>query len=890
MRWALGILASALIALAGWALWPNDPPPPLPATAPVAAPPRDVADARSAWTTRAAPRCPAPDGSFWLEHLTADTTSPTAAADDDVTAAVVRGRLTVRQRPWLHPAGVEIRLTRHWLDTVVPLEAPPTGAREPLAMTASDGSFAFRFHPGAGELFFLIDRGGAWLDFQKVPRIPAAGAELDLGEILVDERGGVRGRVLDASGDPLPGVAVRAVDSTLTDLASGLADLRAARTRGLEQFTADGATDWGPLPRWVARRDLLLPFPSTTSGADGRFDLRGLRPGAHGLIFRHDDGNGSLTDVQVAATRTTEVGDVALRAGGDVDLTFLDDAGLPWIDASVAFVHDQIGFGTVPVHTTANGRVHAKVVEPAATRVVFAYPGEGPCLDLGCLLAFRAHVLVPRLPDLTVTLADGAGSPLSGGQVRFFATGVQFRPVDQRLPAWMQPTERQPGLHTGKGLPGTIAVASVPGFAPAMARLGDGPNALTLLPLLRNTVRVHDREGRAIAGATVRLQVHEHPDLAFTGAQWELLASDRASVGRTDERGLLDIPVWGTWFSLEASHPDYAASAGPRFVPQPGALVELLLQRRAGIHGTLTSQHRTMPAGFRVRAQQRPPAGNVRDGNGFLAEQLAVTTADGTFAFRDLCPGVWELQPEFPATPGVHGAARPASTFRSLQVLLDEGQQLHCTLETSRAMLTVAQLAGIVRSNGAPMAGALVRVRALDTSPSKTRPTSGFRRRRSANTVALAATTPWLQQCTTDSFGDFDFAGLERDRDHEVRIDVPQNGRLQFLCRRVVRTPASDNSAPTPVDTDLATGSLILQCSQLGQPLANRMLRLRQVLGDGLDGACFELLTDDLGTAVADDLPVGAWTMAPMHGGNLAPAEFSIRARAITTAAATWQP
>ena len=43
---------------------------------------------------------------------------PLALPNGATGGAAVRGRLTVRQRPWLHPAGVEVRLTRSWLDTV----------------------------------------------------------------------------------------------------------------------------------------------------------------------------------------------------------------------------------------------------------------------------------------------------------------------------------------------------------------------------------------------------------------------------------------------------------------------------------------------------------------------------------------------------------------------------------------------------------------------------------------------------------------------------------------------------------------------------------------------------------------------------------------------------
>lgn len=898
MRWASGLLVVVLLSVAAiWALR-RDPAPP-PPLAPSSLPSDAAGHAeRTGLEGQSAPRAAVADETSWLAHLVEGAPAPLVGAhDDDPEAVELRGRLTVRQRPWLHPAGIEVRLTRHWLDSVVPTEADADAviprAQEPVATTAADGTFAFRFRPVGGELFFLIDRGGAWMDYQKVQRVPLTGEGLDLGDVWLDDRGGIRGQVVQDGGKPMANVTVRAVDATLTALGSGLQDQHADRTRGLEHFAANGATRFGPLPDWVVRRDRLLPFPTTTSDAAGNFVLRGLRPGTHSLFFQHVDAHGSLRDVQVAALHPTEVGVVRLRAAEDLHLYFVDDHSLPWIGAEVAFVHDVPGFGSAPMRTDANGTVHARVANVAATRVVFAHPGGGPWLDLGLAPRVGPIVRVRRLPEITLSLADPLGVALPGGHVRFFVTGLQLRPVDRQLPAWMQPKERQPGLHVGLGHAGTVAVASVPGFAPAIAAVGpDQDNALSLLPLLRNTVRVWDHEHRAIAGATVYLQVHQHPDLPFRGAQWDLLANDRMRAGVTDENGALEVPVWATWFSVQATHPEFASAVGPRYLPAPGAVVDLTLPRRAGIHGTLQMQHRPAAAGFRVRARQQPPPGHRLEHSGFLAERLAVTAEDGSFAFRDLCAGIWDLQPELPATPSVLGAQRPASTFASMQVLLDEGQELHCVLEASRAALTTQQIAGVVRQNGAVVADALVRVRSIDRSRSRRLAAYGGREPRTgkAGPTEQVPAVPWQQHCTTDWFGDFDFGGLAYGTEHELRVDVPRGGRLQFLRRFVVRTPADANAAPVRLDIDLEVGSARLQCSHLGEASAGRMLRLRQVQDDGEEGACFELLTNEYGECLADDLPAGNWTVEPMHGGSLEPAEFTVRKGTITAVALEHRP
>ncbi|HEU4417317.1 MAG TPA: hypothetical protein VFT55_00185, partial [Planctomycetota bacterium] len=98
---------------------------------------------------------------WWLTSLGADTRRPLVAAEDDPNALVLSGRVTVRQRPWLHPAGIEIRLTRSWLDTVLPVDTGAPERQEPTTKTDEQGRFALRCQPDPGELFLLIDRDGA---------------------------------------------------------------------------------------------------------------------------------------------------------------------------------------------------------------------------------------------------------------------------------------------------------------------------------------------------------------------------------------------------------------------------------------------------------------------------------------------------------------------------------------------------------------------------------------------------------------------------------------------------------------------------------------------------------------------------------------------------------
>src|SRR5262245_33782535 len=339
----LGMLL--LVALAGILLPQGDEPLPVTAeaeattaAAPATAPPAVAAPVPSARATASAV------GGWWLASLGGETRRPLVAADDDPHALVLRGQITVRQRPWLHPAGIEIRLTRSWLDTVLPVAAGAPERQEPTTKTDEQGRFALRCQPDPGELFLMIDRDGAWMDFQKVPS-QVTWFHADFGEIFVDDRGGITGTLVDGQGQPVANAAVRAVDAPLLDATSGLDDLRAERTKGLELFSASGSLRSGPMPDWVIRRDEFLPFPRTMTNAAGRFLLRGLRPGNHEVFCQQTQALGSRRDVLVAPLRDTEIGTIALSPTTPVALRFVDQFDQPWVGAKVALVHRTLGFG-----------------------------------------------------------------------------------------------------------------------------------------------------------------------------------------------------------------------------------------------------------------------------------------------------------------------------------------------------------------------------------------------------------------------------------------------------------------------------------------------------------------------------------------------------------------
>ncbi len=890
----IAIAAVVFGSLAWWLCCAGEGAAPLPADVPL----DPAATERAGQATTAAPIASAPratlvrDGVWWSDAWTAAVAEPLLADEHDPHSAVLRGRLTVRQQPWIHPAGVKVRLTRSWLDCVLPVEsdgAQRAPARdEPTTTTDADGCFALRFQPTADELFFLIDVRGAWQDFQKVPRQPRPGETWELGDVWLEQRGGIAGAVVTVDGQPLAGVEVRAVDEPLNALASGLDDVQDLRSRSLATWQPDGSMRGGPVPGWVARRDRFLPFPIAVTDQKGRFELRGLRPGRHDLFLQpgadrqHGRHVGTLRRIQVVAGRTTQVPALLATESGLVNVRVVDEDNVGWQRASVAVLHGVHGFGCAPVTTNARGEALLPFLDAGRSSLLFAYPGGGPWIEVEGMSPNKLVVTVPRPRPLTILLFDEGDRALPGGTVRTFADATQFRRRDRALPPAMQPQEAGPGRHVAQRPCALVVVASVPGFAPAIAHVphdAKAPDvlALKLLPMGTMTVHTRDLEGRPIADAAIRVQVDSNPELLFAGAQWSALADRRVQLGRTDERGDLVVPTWPARFSLQATHPDFAPSAGPHFVPVAGSRVELVLRRPTGIVGTLLLQQRPAPKGFRVRARQYAPEGHELHGNGLLQHQLAVTGDDGTFAFRGLCAGLWDLQPELPGVPPSAGGTTVRTAYRSQRVVLDDGQELHVRLDAEAEPGLPDRLVGTVRRDGLNVAGAIVRVRPVtpasgdgdERGPRRTR----YRHRpdtrrgdaeRSVQAEFVEATTSFTQRCDTDVVGEFRFASLPASAAIEVRVELPGDTGLQLVHSEVVPTPGEGQLAR--VEVALQSARLLLVCTREGRPLPDEMLRLSRRDAQGRELARRDVLLDGNGQADLFDLPAGDWHLQPRTG------------------------
>jgi hypothetical protein len=902
------LLVLMLVLLLGgaWLAWQNLSPPPL---VPLAdgAPVAEVSAPKAVAELPPAPALPpartaAAEPEPWLQAWLAGAEEPLAAEPDDPRAALLRGQLTVRQQPWQHLADVEVRLTRSWLDSVLPTAADgelQSRRDEPTVRTDAEGRFALRFHPTAGELFFRIGGSGPWQDFQKVPQQPLPGRELDLGTVWLDLRGTITGLVLERDGTPVAGVQVRAVDAPLQAVAGPLGALQDLRTAGLDHYRAEGVVRGGPIPAWVAHRDQWLPFPVATSDARGHFELAGLRPGRHDLfvvpsVVRPMAWTGALAAVPVQPGRLTNLPVLWVAPTAWQSVGFADEHGEPWRGAQVQRLQGPLGCGGAPESTDGQGLALLPRVEQDG-EVLFAFPAGGPWLTVP-VLAGQVRVTVPRPQSFEVLLFDPQGVAVERGTVRALAAAPWLRSSDRILPGPMQPRATGRGRFQGQCPMPMLLLAAAPGFAPAVARVAPGEPvvALQMLPLAHLRVRVRDLAGQPVPGAVVHLQADENPELTFAGAQWGALRGRRVRVGSTDAAGELLVPAWPARLSLQASHPDYAPSPGPQFVPRPDQQIELVLRGRAAITGQLLLQQRAAPPGYRVRLRQVAPPGSVLDGSPWLGSQLAVVGADGAFAARSLCAGIWRLLPELPEVPSGDGPLAVAVEFLAQEVAVADGASVHVLLEGLGAAAAAPMLAGSVARDGERLAGAVVRLAPWTEPAPAPKPAAEARSRRAppprrrvrepvpeptlAAEVQRAAQL-WTHRRETDLFGEFRFESVPAGA-CELTVELPGPNGPYVAHRQVVRGLAG--AASRRVEVAVRSARVMLVATADGRPLADEPLRLWQVDSDGRESAQVDALLDGRGIAEAVELPEGRWRVAPRTGhGRCEPGEFRVTAGAV---------
>ncbi len=540
------------------------------------------------------------------------------------------------------------------------------------ARTGRDGSFrAKRLAPGENQ---RLDVRHDEYEERALGGISLSPGATRSGVTVVLRRGlSVRGVVKDEDGRPVAGAEVNL---------SGARALRAGRGDVQMSFIGPGNQ---------LRRE---------TGADGRFEFRGLKAGAYTVSARRPGFSRATVDpVNVAEGRAGEPLELTLKPGATISGILRDKTGA---GASGWYVSVRAPSQGGP----AFGPGGTRSEEPTGPDGLFVLEGlttgetyEIQAMGEAGLGPRKAGVVAPAEGvELVVTgtgqirgrVVDGdSGRPIPDFQVRYQPDaqgGMRFvmrmGPGRGRGPYERQPFHAEEGSFVLEDVPaGRWTVeAFAPGYQAGSAsavsvsesEAAEGVEVrLSKGGAISGRV-LEARTGRPILDATVRAELSGgEPRMGMMRIEGEGDDNEAA----TDAEGRYEIAglAPGTW-TVTASHPDWSEATTSVELKEAPATADIRLGRGGSIGGTVLAAGRPV-AGAQVSLSASGDSG-FRPGAGMMGggEQSALSDEGGRFRFERLNPGRYTLgaslrdQSSAPAEAVVTG-----DDAQEVQLVLSEG-------------------------------------------------------------------------------------------------------------------------------------------------------------------------------------------------------------------------
>lgn len=584
--------------------------------------------------------------------------------------------------------------------------AMPAWQDPPATTTAVDGRFEITFVPPPPFRFMLdfvhagsADRRGFW------PQI-AAGAIVDLGDIVMSPGVLVAGRVVDDSGVPQANVNVELTRVPGQDL----------------DHTAPVPARWGD---------------QAATAADGAFALRArLTPGEYRVETRNAELASPMT-VTLPAERSTEQLPVVVRRRALPSLRgrVLDEAGAPVAGLQI---EDRAAQRGTPRTFSGNDGTFELIAlapdgPPNASLVPRSDEYENDASVAHEVPWGRTDVelRVRRAPGLSVRVTDTAGTPVETYVVRVLPRNTRGSSSnDSRVRA---AGPHQDGIATVPGLArgDWLVLVEFPATSPFESlrvpfHHEAGPQRLDLRAAAsaRRTVRVLAMDEAPVAGATVQLcdpfdAPLDDSRMVMRRDLWMVNAGNNPALvvgegvtdadGRIELRGPGDrelglcvpgpgnVPLRQTGLRLgEPGEFVVYVRRGARLVGRivpPEATAEL--KRLAGVEPTAAFPERYRPRLALFGTQGRFPKDMV------AARDLASLRIadDGSFDAAGLPTGAWQFEVVHHA---VHGSGARELTLACGEVHLFDGVPIVQDLDLSE--LLPGTLEGLVLWNGQPLA------------------------------------------------------------------------------------------------------------------------------------------------------------------------------------------
>jgi PKD repeat protein/protocatechuate 3,4-dioxygenase beta subunit len=701
-------------------------------------------------------------------------------------------------------------------------------------------------------------------------------------------RGSISGRVTDSSGQPLQDICVRAISYstfTIVDTTSGvdgtyaLEDLVPGSYVAVFEDCADGVyadevyddkggyaeasqvavvadvdtagidaalelggsiagtvlgADGAPIEgASVSAYGSSVSTKTATTGADGRYTLRGLRTGSYSVRFADRSGGSHLTKVHeapvsVTAPATTEPIDAVLAVGGVMSGRVTDDTGAALGGVTVAV--QPLGPGTYGSAVTATDGTYAVGgLGTGSYRVQFSDPTGARLSEFwndavdpsaASFVSVTGGAITPDI-DASLTTAstvsgrvtDAAGQPLAGAWVFIQSisgsassgavTGADGRYVARGLRAG---TYRVQFSHSSGGFASEYWNDQTDWSAASPVLVGiasDTPNVDASLATGGSVSgRVTDTAGNPVSGASVSILSASGVGLGFatsgTDGRYVIsgLGAGSYRVQFSHTAGGYLSEYWNDQSSLEAASP-VEVVAGVET-----SNVDASLSSAGGISGRVTDAAGAPLSGVWVAA-------NAISGSG--AAGFATTGTDGTYAITALPAGSYRV--EFSDSTALHTTEYWNDQYsygQATPVAVTAGA---ITSGVDAALSVGGSLSGrVTDAVGTPLSGVWVSAESLSGGPSGS--------------------------ATTGADGRYVVQGL-RPGAHRVRFDDSLGGHIseywndQVLAQNATPVPVTLGEDTPGVDAALSSGGTIsgIVTDEDGTPIAGVWVSAQPVNG-----------------------------------------------------------
>ena len=602
-------------------------------------------------------------GSSTLELAATDATEREAAASDTSAAtgyeqnlAGVTGRLVEADGRPVGQVRIELlelgpeRMEQQASSTFLPPTERWNDWAVASATTASDGTFLLRgARPSSLQLIGVDLRGKRpWMKI--VDDYLHPGAQTDLGDIVLPPVAPISGRIVDDEGAPIAGARVRAAELNTGGFRwEHFAALDSKTPVLVQQNKYVSVLVEAP----IRTQELIesLPFTTTTTAADGTFELAAAPLGELSLLADHADHSSALVRVNSSSPGGGSVGDITLESGLSLTGRLVDAEGVGLEGAEVrggrvatlySLLIPDMAALTACATTTANGEFTIRgLPEGSGQLVLVARESErSPWAVHKPEEGTNPKIVLPTRHDVEVHVVDAAGEPVEAELVAFQPSPVAALPLgglfDPRIPRGT--VERTgPGQYVIRDLQKATYTlhARAAGFAIATERVRPRRKArvieIELEPEVPLTVCVLDAATEApLEEASVRLFEDRESDKVITSARTD--ADGRAQLAGVPTK--LDGGAY-----LRISHPRHGSRNLPIEDLEPGELT-VRLEPGGAVRVLCRDAGRAPVAPVSIEFS-RPALGEFGNDN---TRRFLVTDANGDGLATSLPPGEWSWQ------------------------------------------------------------------------------------------------------------------------------------------------------------------------------------------------------------------------------------------------------